>query len=108
MSAAAWQRLEGAGLALGGLLIAFFAAPGWGALVWIGLLVAPDLAMLGYLAGPRIGALLFMVLVLAGQLGMALVLDHNGWAGFREAPITLGKAAGLALIIGGVWLIRRG
>ena len=39
---------------------------------------------------------------------MALVLDHNGWAGFREAPITLGKAAGLALIIGGVWLIRRG
>ena len=44
-------------------------------------------------AGPRIGALLFMVLVLAGQLGMALLLDHNGWAGFREAPITLGKAA---------------
>lgn len=59
-------------------------------------------------AGPRIGALLFMSLVLAGQLGMALLLDHQGWAGFREAPISLGKLAGLALIIGGVWLIRRG
>ncbi|WP_068828650.1 DMT family transporter [Pseudomonas sp. BMS12] len=59
-------------------------------------------------AGPRIGALLFMVLVLSGQLGMALLLDHNGWAGFREAPITLGKAAGLALIVAGVWMIRRG
>lgn len=59
-------------------------------------------------AGPRIGALLFMSLVLAGQLGMALLLDHQGWAGFREAPISIGKIAGLTLIIGGVWLIRRG
>jgi transporter family-2 protein len=39
---------------------------------------------------------------------MALVLDHNGWVGFREAPITAGKAAGLAMIVGGIWLIRRG
>ncbi|MBD9424483.1 DMT family transporter [Pseudomonas sp. PDM15] len=58
--------------------------------------------------GPRIGAVLFMALVLAGQLGMALLLDHNGWAGFRASPITVGKAAGLVLIVSGVWLIRRG
>ena len=49
-----------------------------------------------------------MALVLAGQLGMALMLDHFGWAGYREAPISIGKLAGLALIIGGIWLIRRG
>jgi transporter family-2 protein len=60
------------------------------------------------LAGPRLGALLFMVLVLGGQLGMALLLDHNGWVGFREAPISLGKLGGLALIVVGIWLIRRG
>jgi len=48
------------------------------------------------------------VLVIAGQLGMAVLLDHFGWAGFREAPISLGKIAGLALIGGGIWLIRRG
>jgi transporter family-2 protein len=60
------------------------------------------------MAGPRIGALLFMALVLAGQLSMALVLDHFGWAGFREAPITLGKIGGLLLIIVGIWMIRRG
>ncbi|WP_454254597.1 DMT family transporter [Pseudomonas sp. Marseille-Q8238] len=58
--------------------------------------------------GPRIGAMLFMSLILAGQMVMALLLDHQGWAGFREAPISLGKLAGVALIIGGVWLIRRG
>lgn len=75
---------------------------------WSGGLLGAFFIATAAFAGPRIGALLFMVLVLAGQLGMALLLDHNGWAGFREAPITIGKAAGLALIIGGVWLIRRG
>ena len=52
--------------------------------------------------------MLFMALVLAGQLSMALVLDHYGWVGYREAPISLGKIAGMVLIIGGVWMIRRG
>lgn len=75
---------------------------------WSGGLLGAFFIATAALIGPRIGALLFMVLVLAGQLGMALLLDHNGWAGFREAPITLGKAAGLALIVVGIWLIRRG
>ena len=56
----------------------------------------------------RTGALLFMALLLAGQLFVALLLDHFGWAGFRQSPISLGKVAGLLLIFGGVWLIQRG
>ncbi|MFZ6046223.1 DMT family transporter [Pseudomonas sp. CR3202] len=72
-----------------------------------GLLGAVFIATAAF-AAPRIGALLFMTLVLAGQLSMALTLDHFGWAGFREAPVSLGKLGGLALIIGGIWLIRRG
>jgi bacterial/archaeal transporter family-2 protein len=60
------------------------------------------------MAGPRIGALLFIALVLAGQLTMAVLLDHFGWAGFRESPISPGKIAGLLLIIAGVWFIQRG
>ncbi|GGJ97686.1 DMT family transporter [Pseudomonas matsuisoli] len=60
------------------------------------------------MAGPRIGALLFIALVLAGQLTMAVLLDHFGWAGFRESPISAGKIAGLLLIIAGVWFIQRG
>jgi transporter family-2 protein len=39
---------------------------------------------------------------------MAITLDHFGWAGFRESPVTLGKVAGLLLIVAGIWLIRRG
>ncbi|MFI8480629.1 DMT family transporter [Pseudomonas sp. NPDC078700] len=59
-------------------------------------------------AGPRVGAVLFMALVIAGQLTMAVTLDHFGWAGFKEAPISAGKIGGLLLIVAGIWLIRRG
>ncbi|MDV3443144.1 DMT family transporter [Pseudomonas otitidis] len=75
---------------------------------WSGGLLGAVFIATAAFAGPRIGALLFMVLVLAGQLSMALALDHFGWAGYREAPISAGKLAGLGLIIAGVWMIRRG
>lgn len=75
---------------------------------WCGGLLGAVFIATAAFAGPRIGALLFMVLVLAGQLGMAVALDHFGWVGYREAPVSLMKVAGLLLILGGVWLIRRG
>jgi len=75
---------------------------------WSGGLLGAFFIFIAAFAGPRIGALLLMVLVLAGQLGMALTLDHFGWAGFREAPISPGKIGGLLLIVAGIWLIRRG
>ena len=75
---------------------------------WSGGLLGAFFIATAAFAGPRVGALLFMVLVIAGQLGMALLLDHFGWAGFRQAPISLGKVAGLLLIVAGIWLIRRG
>jgi transporter family-2 protein len=74
---------------------------------WSGGLLGAFFITTAAFAGPRIGAMLFMALVLAGQLTMAMTLDHFGWAGFREAPANLGKIAGLVLIFGGVWLIRR-
>ncbi|MGE8360967.1 DMT family transporter [Pseudomonas sp.] len=75
---------------------------------WSGGLLGVMFIATAAFAGPRVGALLFMVLVIAGQLSMALMLDHFGWAGFREAPISLGKIGGLLLIVAGIWLIRRG
>ncbi|MDT3708994.1 DMT family transporter [Pseudomonas phenolilytica] len=59
-------------------------------------------------AAPRVGASLFMALLLAGQLLMALLLDQFGWAGYRQAPISLRKVGGMLLVFTGVWLIRRG
>ena len=50
---------------------------------WCGGFLGMFFIFIAAFAAPRIGALMFMVLVLAGQLGMAMSLDHFGWAGFR-------------------------
>ena len=59
-------------------------------------------------AATRVGASLFLALLLAGQLLMALLLDHYGWAGYRQASVSLSKVGGILLVFVGVWLIRRG
>ena len=75
---------------------------------WTGGLLGVLFVVSAAFAGPRIGALLFMSLALAGQLSAAVLLDHFGWAGFPQSPVSLGKLAGLVLVAAGVWLIRRG
>ncbi|MDR6873742.1 hypothetical protein J2Y55_004771 [Bosea sp. BE125] len=50
-------RLEGA--LLGGLGVWFFARTGVSWWVFAGLILAPDLAMLGYLSGPRLGCAIY-------------------------------------------------
>ncbi|MNZ35351.1 Inner membrane protein YdcZ [compost metagenome] len=75
---------------------------------WCGGFLGMFFIFMAAYAAPRVGALMFMVLVLAGQLGMAMTLDHFGWAGFREAPVSALKIGGLALIAVGVWMIRKG
>jgi len=74
---------------------------------WCGGLLGMFFIAMAAFAGPRIGATLFMALVIAGQLAMSLSLDHFGWAGFRQDPVTLGKLAGVVLIGAGVWCIAR-
>lgn len=74
---------------------------------WAGGLLGAFFVFTAAFVAPRIGALLFMSLVLLGQLASAIFLDNQGWVGFKEAQINLGKIAGLLCILGGVWLIRR-
>ena len=74
---------------------------------WAGGLLGAFFVFTAAFVAPRIGALLFMALVLLGQLSSAVFLDHQGWVGYKEIPINLGKVAGLMLILGGVCMIRR-
>lgn len=95
MTAVEWQRLEGLGIGIFGLVAGYLVMPEWSLWVWPVLLLWPDVAMLGYLAGPRVGAaaynvahlyalplLLFALGVLTGMLGLsaigALWLAHIG------------------------------
>src|SRR5699024_7367498 len=74
---------------------------------WAGGLLGAFFVFTAAFVAPRIGALLFMTLVLLGQLSSAVFLDHQGWIGYKAAPINFGKLLGLVLILGGIWIIRR-
>ncbi|WP_299908844.1 DUF4260 domain-containing protein [uncultured Paracoccus sp.] len=95
MIAVGWQKAEGALVALAGLGIALAVQPGWPWWLWPLILLAPDLAMIGYVAGPRVGAALYNA---AHLYGLALLLA------------VLGVVSGLPILIaiGGLWLAHIG
>ena len=45
-------------------------------------------------------------MILAGQAVASLAVDHFGWVGFEENPVTPGRLAGMALVAVGVALVR--
>lgn len=56
-AARGWLRAEGAAIGVAALALYFWVGgPGWLA---VAVILAPDLAMLGYLAGPRAGAVCY-------------------------------------------------
>jgi bacterial/archaeal transporter family-2 protein len=55
---------------------------------------------------PRLGAATLVAGILAGQAVASLLVDHFGWVGFDENPVTPGRLAGMALVAAGVALVR--
>lgn len=55
---------------------------------------------------PKIGAAWAIALVVLGQSAAALAIDHYGLLGMPEDPITISRAAGLAIVAFGVAVIR--
>ena len=80
-------------------------APAW---AWAGgLYGACFVAAMAY-AAPRLGLATTLTIAIASQLATALLLDHFGLLGLKVAPISLGKVAGVVLVLAGVVLVRRG
>ncbi len=80
-------------------------APGW---AWLGgLYGACFVAALAY-ATPRLGLVSALTLAVASQLVTALILDRFGLLGLSQQPISVARLAGVALVIGGVVLVRAG
>lgn len=55
---------------------------------------------------PKIGAAWAIALVVIGQSAAALAIDHYGLLGMPRDPITIPRAAGLALVALGFSLVR--
>jgi transporter family-2 protein len=82
----------------------FLGTPAWG---WFGGALGAFYVISTIVVGPRLGAATLLALVVLGQLATALTVDHFGWLGFPQQPLTLVRLAGAALLFGGVLLITR-
>jgi transporter family-2 protein len=100
-------------MALGVLALMFQTRPDMAATralpwyAWIGGLYGVVFVIAATWGVPRLGVALTITLMVAGQLLISLILDHFGAFGAPRSPINLGRVAGVALVVGGVLMVRR-
>ena len=78
--------------------------PAW---AWFGGLMGAFYVAISTVVASQLGTASLLGLALSGQLAMALVVDHFGWLGLPEHPISLTRIAGVILLAAGAWLISR-
>ena len=114
LNAAALNFLVGL-IVLAGLAAAFRAPlPTAGSLpslpwyYWIGGGIAGSIYVFTALfVAPRIGVTALVAGLLAGQMLASLAFDHFGLFGLQTQSISLGRIAGVVLLVAGVILVRR-
>jgi transporter family-2 protein len=79
------------------------AAPWW---VWVGGFLGAFYVLGSVVTAPRLGAAALFAFILAGQAIASLAVDHFGWVGFDENPVTPGRLLGIALVAAGVAAVR--
>jgi transporter family-2 protein len=84
--------------------LAIASVPPW---AWFGGLVGAFYVATTVIAGPKLGSATLLALVVLGQLLASLVIDHYGWIGFPEHPISTTRILGAILLFSGVLLIVR-
>lgn len=73
---------------------------------WVGGPLGMVIVLAGAALTRELGAAAFIALVVAGQLVASLLLEHFALMGLPASPITAPRAAGAALIVAGVVLIK--
>ena len=76
----------------------------WG--VWLGGFLGAFYVLGSVVTAPKLGAAALFAFILAGQAIASLAVDHFGWVGFEENPVTPGRLLGLALVAAGVAAVR--
>jgi transporter family-2 protein len=74
---------------------------------WTGGLYGALFVTLAAFSAPRIGVTFFLTVAISGQLAMALLLDRIGAFGLERVELSPTRIAGVALVLGGVLLVRR-
>jgi bacterial/archaeal transporter family-2 protein len=79
------------------------ATPWWS---WSGGILGGVFILLMILLLPSLGAATLLALVVAGQMSAAVLMDHFGAFGLTQHSVSVSRLLGVALIIGGVVLIK--
>ena len=79
-------------------------APWW---VWTGGMLGAGYVLATIVLAPKLGPGVLFGAVVAGQMAAAVVVEHYGWLGFQAQPVNAARLAGVAMIVGGVVLLRR-
>lgn len=80
------------------------AVPWWG---WTGGLLGAYMVTVSLWVAPSLGATRWIALVLAGQITLSLVLDHFGWLGYAQHPLTLRRVLAVGCLVLGVWGVMK-
>lgn len=78
-------------------------APWW---IWLGGVVGVFYIVVAIVVAPRIGPAVLFSLVVAGQLINSVVIDHFGLFGYDVHHVSPLRVLGVAMLVGGVVLIR--
>lgn len=78
--------------------------PWW---TWSGGLFGALFIGLAILLVPKLGAATFFALLVTGQMLASVLFDQVGLLGLAQRPVDLPRLFGVALLIGGVVMIRR-
>lgn len=54
----------------------------------------------------RLGASLSMSLMMFSQFAIALIVDHYGWLGMPQTPVSTTRIVGVGLLLGGSYLLK--
>ena len=74
---------------------------------WVGGLYGAIFVVAAAWGVPRLGVATTIILMVAGQLLLSIGLDHFGAMGMPKQPISWGRVAGVAMVVGGVLMVRR-
>lgn len=80
-------------------------APWW---MWMGGLYGAWFVAVLAFATPRLGLAVALTITVAAQLTAALVIDRFGLLGLNAQPVTPGRLLGVACVLVGAILVRRG
>lgn len=81
-----------------------------GAMPWwapLGGVIGAFAVVAGLLFVDTVGAGTFAGLTITANILMSLAIDHFGWFGVAAHPMSPGRAAGAALMVGGIVLISK-